>query len=126
MLRTVFTVANALVAALLALGVFRGLPVRNGIVDGFAGLLICGFASASCGVALKTPWGLRVARLVSYAALVLGAVTMVLLMFSMSWLAGVMGSIGVGGIVLAALILALVFPYLIVFPLLQLAWIPRV
>jgi hypothetical protein len=125
-LRTVFIVLNATLSALLTLGVFRGLPVRNGIVDGFAGLLICGFATTSLSLALKTPWSLRVARFVSYAALVLGTVTMVLLMFSMSWLAGVTGSVGLGGVVLAALILALLFPYLIVFPLLQLAWIRRV
>jgi hypothetical protein len=124
-LRAVFILLNALVALLLAFAVFRGLPVRNATVDGFAGVLICGFAIASIGLALKTPWSLRAALFVSYAALVLGTVTMVLVMFSMSWLAGVTGALGLGGVVLAALILALLFPYLIVFPLLQIAWIRR-
>jgi hypothetical protein len=122
-MRWFFAGSNAVTAVLIALGVFRGLPVRDLLVDGPAALLAIGFAAAALGLSLGRPWGDRVALWTARAALALGVLTVVLLMFSMSWLAGVNGALGTGGVVLAALIIALVAPYLIGLPLLQLRWL---
>jgi hypothetical protein len=125
MARTFFIVMNLGIAALITLGVFRGLPVRSLGVDGSALLLVVGFALSAIGLWRKTAWGLRCARLTSQVSLGLGLVSIVLLCMSISFLAGVNGAIGVGGVVLAVAVVALVAPYLIAFPLLQLWWLRR-
>jgi hypothetical protein len=58
-------------------------------------------------------------------ALGLALVAIVLLCMSMSFLAGVNGAIGVGGVVLATAVVALIVPYLVAYPLLQLWWLRR-
>lgn len=120
-----FAALNLLTASLLALGVFRGLPVRSVGIDACAGLLICGFLGSAVGLALQVAWGVRFARLTAQVSLGLASCAIVLLLVSMSFLAGVNGAVGTGGVVLAALIIALIVPYLVALPLLQLWWLRR-
>jgi hypothetical protein len=124
-MRTFFIVMNLAIAVLIALLVFRGLPVRSLGVDGCALLLIVGFALSGVGLWRNTPWGIRCARLTSQVALGLALVAIVLLCMSVSFLAGVNGAIGVGGVVLAIAVIALIVPYLVAYPLLQLWWLGR-
>lgn len=124
--RLAFGIANLLVSALVAWGVFRGLPTRWWLVDG--GALVVVALLGSSGAALVTDHRLKetLTRIASAVVLVLGLALFATLTLTASWLAGVYGPIGKGGAAIFVLVSALVLPYLVVFPAVELAWVgPR-
>ena len=56
-------------------------------------------------------------------SLVLGLFTVTVLSLTASWLSGVYGPVGHGGAIVLALVALLVFPYLVVAPVVQLLWL---
>lgn len=124
--RLAFGIANLLVSALVAWGVFRGLPTRWWLVDG--GALVVVTLLGSSGAALVTDHRLKetLTRAASAVVLVLGLALFATLTLTASWLAGVYGPIGKGGAAIFVLVSALVLPYLVIFPAVELAWVgPR-
>lgn len=121
----VFGIANLLTAALLALGVFRGLPARWAIVDVPAATLAALEVASGVGLLRGAGWAVRVARATSALALALGLSLVTVLALTASWLGGVYGPIGAGGAVVLVLVAALALPYLVVAPLVQLVWLAR-
>jgi hypothetical protein len=121
-----FGVANLIAAAVIAVGVFAGLPSRYWLVDGGAAILIVAMGAAGVGLLARLPWAPLVARSASLLSLVLGLALIASLAFSVSFLLGVYGPVGKGGVILFVLIIALVFPYLVLLPAAQLVWLgPR-
>ncbi|HEY8039929.1 MAG TPA: hypothetical protein VIF15_09060 [Polyangiaceae bacterium] len=122
----VFGIANLLTAALVAFGVFVALPARWWPVDGAAVALVALELGSGAGLLLRAPWATRVARAACAVALALGLFTVSVLAVTASWLGGVYGPVGMGGAVILVLVAALVLPYVIVLPLVQLIWLrPR-
>ncbi len=116
-------VTNVLVAGLVLLGVFRGLPARYAPVD--AGALVLAGALLAAGATMianhrSYPW---IARVASGIVLALGLALVAALALTASWLAGVYGPVGKGGALLYVFVLALVLPYVVVFPVAQLLWL---
>jgi cation transporter-like permease len=121
-----FGVLNVAVAALVAWGVFRGLPTRWWVVDGGAAI-VCALMAAS-GVLLLADHRSKelVTRVAGFVVLALGLAVFAALALTASWLYGVYGPVGKGGSALFALVALLVFPYVVVLPAVLLAWVgPR-
>ncbi|MBS2019593.1 MAG: hypothetical protein JST00_42420 [Deltaproteobacteria bacterium] len=121
-----FGIANLLVSALVAWGVFRGLPTRWWLVDGGAVIVVALLGSS--GAALVSDHRLKetLTRLASAVSLVIGLALFATLAITASWLSGVYGPIGRGGAAVFMLVAALVLPYLVVLPAVELAWVgPR-
>ena len=121
-----FGILNLGVAALVAWGVFRGLPTRWWVVDGGA-LIVTALLAASGGL-LLADHRLKevVTRAAGFVVLALGLAVFAALALTASWLYGVYGPVGKGGSALFALVALLVFPYVVVLPAVLLAWVgPR-
>jgi len=115
-----------LLLALLVLGgVWLGLPARWLWVDLPGSAL--GLASVVAAVALLrgVRWAPALARAVLWAELVIGSACVTLLAISAAQLAGSYGPVGAGGALLMVTIAALVVPYLVVLPALQLRWLRK-
>ena len=122
----VFGLADLVRAAIIAVGVFAGLPSRWAPVDAVALVLVALDLSAGVGLLAGTSWAVRVARLGSATVLAVGLALISVLAVTASWLSGVYGPVGLGGAVVAALVAALALPYLVVLPVVQLLWLRRV
>ncbi len=124
--RLIFGAANLLTSALVALGVFGGLPSRFAPVDVVAGGLVALQLGAGLGLLTRCGWAARVARASAAVALAAGLFGVTVLAVTASWLAGIYGPVGKGGAIVLALVAALALPYLVVLPLSQLVWLrPR-
>lgn len=121
-----FGVANLVVSAFVLAGVFRLLPARWWLVD--AGAIVIALLLGASGVALVA--GARVAepltRAASAVVLGLGLSLVAALVATASWLSGVYGQVGLTGALVFGLVAALVVPYVVVLPLVELVWLgPR-
>ncbi len=124
--RVFFGVLNLVVAALTTWSVFRGLPTRWWPVD--TGGIVVSAALAASGIALLARHRLAatVTRIAGFVVLALGLLVFALLVATAGWLNGVYGPVGKGGAALFVLVAALVFPYLVVLPAIELVWVgPR-
>jgi hypothetical protein len=111
----VIATADVLTAALVAFGVFMGLPTRWWPVDVAAAVLTAIEAASGIALFAGTPWAVRLARIAGAVALGTGMFTVTVLAVTASWLSGTYGPVGFGGAVL--------LPYLVVWPVVQLLWL---
>ncbi|MDP9034331.1 MAG: hypothetical protein M3O50_05960 [Myxococcota bacterium] len=121
----VFGIANLATAGLLAFGVFVGLPGRWWVVDVPAAVLVVFELASGVGLLGGQSWAAFAARVSSVAALACGLLAVSMLAVSASWLAGVYGAVGRGGAVILALVAALVVPYAVILPSVELMWLRR-
>jgi hypothetical protein len=119
--------AQGVIGLLLLIGIWFGLPARWLPVDLLGTLLALAALSAAIVVIAGKGQAraLRWVRIVIWSELVLGTLTLTLLLTSMAQLAGSYGPVGGGGALLAGAICALVLPYLVALPALQLRWLQR-
>jgi predicted membrane channel-forming protein YqfA (hemolysin III family) len=122
-MRTLFAALDGVTGLLLLGGVWLGLPLRDWRVDAPATVLALLYLATAMGLFFHWSWAHRVARWVCAVSLALGLLAVMLLIASVSFLAGVNGSLGTGGMVIAVLVIALLVPYLIALPLAQLRWL---
>jgi hypothetical protein len=121
----VFGVLDLAVACLVILGVFWGLPARWWPIDVAAGVLVAFELASGTALLSGVAWGIALAAVAAGMALALGLVLLTGLAVTASWLSGVYGPVGRGGAILYVLIAALVTPYLVALPALQLWWALR-
>jgi hypothetical protein len=119
----VFGIADLVTAAVIALGVFAGLPSRWAAVDVPALAVIAADVGAAVGLLAAKPWAAAAARASSALSLALGLALVTTLALTASWLSGVYGPVGMGGAVVLALVAALALPYLVVLPVVRLVWL---
>lgn len=121
-----FGIANVAVAVFVVAGVFRFLPTRWWVVD--TGAAIVGLLLGASGVALlaKASVAEKLTRIASGLVLVIGLALVTALVSTAGWIAGVYGQVGASGAIIFGLVGALVLPYVVVLPAVELAWIgPR-
>lgn len=118
-----FGVGNLVIALGVAIGVFRYLPTRWWFLDG-AGVVICGLLGVS-GVALLRQAAIaeRITRIASAVVLAIGLVIVTATVATAGWISGVYGQVGTTGAVIFGLVAALILPYVVVYPAVELAWI---
>jgi hypothetical protein len=123
--RILIACAQGVIGVLLACGIWLGLPARWWPVDLLGTALAVG-ALCAAAIVLAPKLGRRgisCVRIVIWAELVLGTLTVTLLAASMAQLAGSYAPVGSGGALLMGAIAALVTPYLVALPALQLRWL---
>jgi hypothetical protein len=119
----VFGAANVLTAGLVTLGVFVGLPGRWWPVDLGAVVIVALELASGVGLLRGSGWAALATRVAGAVALALGLLVVSLLAVTASWLSGVYGPVGKGGALVLALVAALALPYLVVLPVVELAWL---
>jgi hypothetical protein len=119
----VFGVADLLTAALVALGIFVGLPARWAVVDVAAGVLVALKVASGLSLMARARWAPTTTIAAAAVALAMGLALVTSLALTASWLSGVYGPVGRGGALLLTLVAALVLPYLVVVPAVQLFWL---
>ncbi len=117
-----FGIVHLVTAALIVFGVFFGLPARWAPVDVTAAVLIALEAAAGGALLARSAWAERVASAAAIVALVIGLAVVTTLALTASWLSGVYGPVGRGGGIILVLVAAMVLPYLVVLPAVQLFW----
>lgn len=126
MKRIGFGLANLLVATLVGLAVFRGLPARWLPVDAAALVVVVLMAASGVSLLLGHRLAERITRAAGYVTLACGLVLFAMLVITASWLSGIYGTSGKGFGALFGLVALLVLPYLVVFPAALLVWVgPR-
>ncbi|HKU39496.1 MAG TPA: hypothetical protein VJR89_15160 [Polyangiales bacterium] len=115
--------AQAVIGVLSLGGIWLGLPARWWPVDVFGSLLGAAALSAAALVHGRAPFARRWTRGVVWAELIAGTLTVTLLCCSLAQLVGSYGPVGGGGALLMATIAALILPYLVGLPALQLHWL---
>ena len=117
--------AQLAVGLLLLAGIWLGLPARYALVDVVGNALAGACLCSAAGLFARRSWAKRLALIVSWATLVIGASTVTALCLALAHLAGLYGPIGSGGALLLGTIAVLILPYLVGLPLLQVAWLRR-
>lgn len=121
--KNMYSAIHMLTALLLGAGVFVGLPQRWWPVDVGAGLMV--------GLSLLASWSVhsperdRFTRFACISHVVVSSVLLVALGSGAAFLAGVYGPLGKGGLIVFALVVALVLPYLFAAPLSELYWLKK-
>jgi hypothetical protein len=118
-----FGAADVLTGALVAVGVFAGLPARWWPVDVGAALLAALEVAAGVALLAGVRWAPRLVRATCAVALAIGLFTVTVAAVTASWLTGVYGPVGRGGAIILALVAALALPYTVALPLAQLVWL---
>jgi hypothetical protein len=118
-----FAVGNVLLAGLVLWAAFSGLTARDLWVDGPAVVLALMLLSSSAGLLRNAPWALRMLRACASIELLIGFVAIAALALSASYLVGTHGDLGRSGALTMTLVLALMLPYLVLYPVLQLIWV---
>jgi hypothetical protein len=117
--------SQVLLSLLVLVGIWGLLPARYGLVDGLGTLVGLALAASAYGLFAEQRWGLALAKRVALFPLALGCATVTALAWTAAHLIGLYGPVGAGGSALMATVAALVLPYLIGVPLLQLRWLRR-
>jgi hypothetical protein len=114
--------SQLLLAVLLAVGVWVGLPARWLWIDLPLSALALGCAVVGVALFAGKAWALRAVRVLLWSELVVGTLIVSLLGLSIGQLAGSYGPVGAGGAVLMGTIAALIVPYLVLLPALLLVF----
>ncbi|HET6336822.1 MAG TPA: hypothetical protein VFG30_26540 [Polyangiales bacterium] len=117
--------AQGVIGILLLIGIWAGLPARWWPVDLLGTALALGALGSAVAVIAthgrpSHPRAMQFVRIVLWAELVLGTLTVSLLATSMAHLSGSYGPVGSGGALLMGAIFVLVLPYLVALPAIQL------
>ncbi len=115
--------AQLALAVLLLVGIWGLLPARHWPIDVVASMLALLQLAAATGLLARKPWGVRVGLVAGWITLVAGATLATALALTVAHLSGMYGPVGAGGAVLMAVIAALVLPYLVFLPALQIVWL---
>ena len=118
-----FAIGNGLLAVLLCIGTFAALPVRYWPVDGLVCVLAGLLSLSSIGLLRSSPWRWHVLRASALCELAIGLIAIAALALGVSYLGGIHNDVGRNARGAAIAGSALLVPYLIVYPVLQLLWL---
>jgi len=115
--------AQLVVGCALLIGIWVLLPARVWPIDVVGSVLGALQLGAAAALLRGAAWGRRLALIAGWATLVLGVALVTALAFTVAGLSGTYGPVGAGGALLMGVIAALVLPYVVLLPALQLAWL---
>jgi len=112
-------------ALFILLIVFIALPVRWWPVDLPTVVLAALFGVSAFGLAAKAWWGPILLKVSASVCLALGLSAVAALSSTAAFLTGIHGNLGKNGALIAAFVIGLVLPYLVIYPCAQLLWLHR-
>ena len=123
--RLIFAVLNALVAVILIVGVFGLIQPRFWALDVPAGLLSAVELVSAVALFARLPWALRALLLSAWVTFAIGLLLVGLIVLTMVFLRSVHGEDGFVATAVSGLVVALLVPYTLLLPTVQLLWLKR-
>lgn len=120
-----FCVGNSMIAVAILLLVFFALPVRWWPVDLPAIALATLLGLSAFALATRTPWQRILLKISALICLLVGMLVVAAASLSVAFLSGTHGDLGKNGMLIMAVAIGLIVPYLIIYPCAQLLWIHR-
>ncbi len=124
-MRTTFGVLNAISALVLLVGVFGVVQPRFWALDVPAAIIALVSLVSAVGLLARQPWALRALTVSAWVSFVLGLTIVSLIAITIVFLRGIHGDYGVAALAVSGLIIALLVPYTVVLPALELLWLKR-
>ena len=122
--RIVFAVANALTASILFVGVGLIQP-RYWVVDVPATLIALVELASAVALFAKLPWARRALTIAAWIAFVGGLLLVALIVLTIVFLRTIHGEDGMVATLVSGLVIALILPYTVLLPTVQLLWLKR-
>lgn len=123
--RIAFGVLNAVAGIVLLMGVFVVVQPRFWVLDVPAALIGVAQLASAVGLLARVPWALRALAVAAWLSFVLGLCIVFLIVLTMLFLRGIHGDYGVAAMAVSGLVVALLVPYIVVLPALELLWLHR-
>lgn len=124
-MRVTFGVLNALSALVLLVGLFGVVQPRFWALDvPLVAIALLELVSA-IGLLAKSSWALRALAICAWVCFGLGLLVVSLIVLTMVFLRGIHGDYGVAALAVSSLIVALLVPYTVVLPAVELIWLKR-
>lgn len=124
-MRITFGVLNALSALVLLVGTFGVVQPRFWALDvPLVTIALLELVSA-VGLLAKLPWAMRALTVSAWVSFSLGLIVVSLIVLSMVFLRGIHGDFGVAALAVSSLIVALLVPYTVLLPGIELIWLKR-
>jgi cellulose synthase/poly-beta-1,6-N-acetylglucosamine synthase-like glycosyltransferase len=124
-MRLTFAVLNLVSALVLLLGVFGVVEPRFWALDVPAAIIALALLVSAVGLVGRLPWALRALEVAAWVSFVLGLTIVSLIVITIVFLRGIHGDYGYGALLVSGLIVALLVPYTVVLPALELLWLKR-
>ena len=121
----IFAALNALVALILLVGVFGLIKPRFWALDAPVGLLCAVLLASAVALFARLPWALRALALAAWVTFVGGLILVGLIVLTMVFLRSVHGEDGFVATAVSGLVIALIVPYTLLLPAVQLLWLKR-
>lgn len=124
-MRLTFGILNALSALILLVGLFGVVQPRFWALDVPLVIIALLELVSAVGLLAKLPWALRALTVSAWASFGLGLLVVSLIVLTMVFLRGIHGDFGVAALAVSSLIVALLVPYILVLPTIELIWLKR-
>jgi len=124
-MRIVFGILNALSALVLLVGVFGVVQPRFWALDVPAATIALVELLSALGLLARLPWALRALTVSAWVSFVLGLTLVTLIVITIVFLRGIHGDYGIAALAVSSLIVALLVPYTVLLPALELLWLRR-
>ena len=124
-MRVTFGVLNALSALVLLVGLFAVVQPRFWALDVPLSLIALSLLVSAVGLLAKLPWAMRALSVAAWLSFGLGLLVVSLILLTVVFLRGIHGDYGVAALAVSGLIVALLVPYTVVLPALELLWLKR-
>ena len=123
--RVAFGVFDALTALVLLVGLYVLIEPRFWALDvPLTAIALLKLVSAGALLA-RLPWALGALSVSAWVSFVLGLLVLSLIVLSMTFFRSIHGDYGVAALAVSGLIVALLVPYILVLPALELLWLKR-
>ena len=123
--RITFGVLNGVAGIVLLVGVFVVTEPRFWALDVPATLIAAAQLASAVSLLARLRWALRALALAAWVSFVLGLVIVFLIVLTMLFLRGIHGDYGVAAMAVSGLVVALLVPYIVILPALELLWLKR-
>ena len=123
--RIAFGVLNGLAGVVVLVGVFGVAEPRFWALDVPAALIGVAQLASAVSLLARLRWALRALQVAAWLTFVLGLVVVFLVVLTMLFLRGIHGDYGVAAMAVSGLVVALLVPYVVVLPALELLWLKR-
>ncbi len=120
-----FGVLNGVAGVVLLVGVFVLAQPRFWGLDVPALLIAAVQLTSAVALLARLPWALRALTVAAWVSFVLGLAIVFLIVVTMVFLRGIHGDYGLAALAVSGLVVALLVPYIVVLPALQLLWLGK-
>jgi len=124
-MRVIFGLLNGVTALVLLVGVFGVVQPRFWALDVPAALIALVDLTSALALLARLPWALRALNVAAWVSFVLGLTIVTLIVISIAFLRSIHGDHGLAALAVSGLIVALLVPYVVLLPALELLWLKR-